>query len=357
MKALMGMKALLGMNAMRGTMRFFLFHCSLIVLTGAGLLSACSSGSSGSSGGGTIWATRTSTPVNYNTLLGVAASGSQAVAVGAAGTILTTSNGTSWTTQLLACNISPSMCPFNLHGIAGSATLFVAVGDLGIIFTATLIDITTWTQQTSGTVNRLRGVAWTGSQFIAVGDAGIILTSADGVTWSSQTVGVDDLYGVAASDSAHIAAVGAGSTILTSIDDGANWALDLSHIGDPSQILRGAAWSGNQVLIVGDFGTSATPAPTLQTSLLTTPWTPPIWTSPPPTPAVGNAMYGAVWSGKEFMAVGEDGSTQTSPDGVSWSYRGPPVSMDNLYGLTWLNKFFIAVGPGKIYTAPCQDSC
>src|SRR5882762_2800182 len=156
-----------------------------------------------------------------NTLFGVTSSASAAVAVGALGTILKSSDGISWTS-------TPSGVNAHLNGVATSGTQYVAVGDSGTIVTSP--DLIAWTPRTSGTANRLRGVAWTESQFISVGDAGTILTSADGAAWTVRTSGTaNDLYGVAGNGTQNVA-VGAGGTILSS-PTGAAWTPRTSQGG------------------------------------------------------------------------------------------------------------------------------
>jgi len=66
-----------------------------------------------------------------------------------------------------------------------SSPLFVAVGDNGTILTSS--DGTTWTSRTSGTTEYLRGGAYGNSTLVVVGLSGTILTSSDGITWTSRT--------------------------------------------------------------------------------------------------------------------------------------------------------------------------
>ena len=61
-----------------------------------------------------------------------------------------------------------------------SSPLFVAVGDNGTILTSS--DGTTWTSRTSGTTEKLRGGAYGNSTLVVVGASGTILTSSDGTT-------------------------------------------------------------------------------------------------------------------------------------------------------------------------------
>jgi fibronectin type 3 domain-containing protein len=71
----------------------------------------------------------------------------------------------------------------------------VTVGNSGTILTSS--DGTTWTSRTSGTTNNLYGVTYGNSTFVTVGDSGTILTSSDGTTWTSRTSGTtNNLYGV-----------------------------------------------------------------------------------------------------------------------------------------------------------------
>jgi hypothetical protein len=128
---------------------------------------------------GTTWAT--ATPVTPNTLNSVVWSGNQFVAVGAAGTILTSTDGSTWT------SITASPTSNTLNGIASSGGRWVAVGLGGTILTS--YDGTTWTSITASpaiTAN-LQNILWDGAQFMAVGEAGTLITSPNGVDWMAET--------------------------------------------------------------------------------------------------------------------------------------------------------------------------
>lgn len=92
-------------------------------------------------------------------LRGVAASASLAVAVGGqtTGRIFTSPDAVTWTEVLLG---TPAGA---LRGIAYDGTRFAAVGAGGSILTST--DGATWVARTSGTAERLDGIVWTGSAF------------------------------------------------------------------------------------------------------------------------------------------------------------------------------------------------
>jgi len=70
-----------------------------------------------------------------------------------------------------------------LYGVAFAGG-FVAVGSAGTILTSP--DGGIWTQQHSGTSKSLFGISYGNGSFVAVGNSGTILTSTDGVAWTSR---------------------------------------------------------------------------------------------------------------------------------------------------------------------------
>ena len=79
-----------------------------------------------------------------------------------------------------------------------STKLYVSVGDEGTILSSS--DGTTWTSGTSGTSGtseHLMGVTYGNSKFVTVGYNGNILTSSDGTYWDNSTSGTsNNLNGV-----------------------------------------------------------------------------------------------------------------------------------------------------------------
>jgi hypothetical protein len=152
----------------------------------------------------------------------------------------------------------------------------------------------TWTSRTSGTTNTLYGVAGHGAQNVVVGAGGTILTSPAGVVWTPGT------------------------------PNGGN-------------VFRSVVWSGTQFLIGGDWSGISN----VQTS-----YDGLAWTAHPSI--VGNVVNGTAWSGTRFATVGAFGTTQTSPDGISWT-DGGTTGVD-LHGVAWFKNQFITVGMfGDIY--------
>lgn len=118
------------------------------------------------------------TAVTSNNLHGLAGRYGSYVVVGENGTILSSSDGSNWVVQTL----DP---PTNLYGIDQGNGLFVAVGDSGAVYTSS--DGSSWSPQSSGIAERLEALAYTGAGFIAVGSSGAIYASETGSTWARQT--------------------------------------------------------------------------------------------------------------------------------------------------------------------------
>ena len=73
------------------------------------------------------------------------------ISVGTSGTILTSSDGSSWTERT-------SGVTANLNGVTYGNELYIVVGSSGTIITSS--DGTSWTERTSGTTNQLNAVTF-----------------------------------------------------------------------------------------------------------------------------------------------------------------------------------------------------
>ncbi len=272
---------------------------------------------------GRTWHFQTSgTPDGLN---GIAWCGSQFVAVGWFGTILTSPDGISWTSH-------SSGTSQIARGIACSGSQFVAVGGSGTIFTSP--DGVTWTSLTSSTSQSLQAIAWSGSQFVAVGDSGTILTSPDGISWTSHSSGTSQSLQAIARCGSQFVAVGLNGTILTSPDD-ISWA---THPSGTPQHLHGIACSGSQFVAVGDGGTILTSPNGIS------------WTSR--TSSTSPGLLGVASSGSQLVAVGQNGTILTSPDGISWATHSSGTPQE-LRGIACSGSQFVAVGDGgTILTSP-----
>ena len=171
------------------------------------------------------WALRNPFPTVYS-LSGIAWGNDRFIAIGDAGTVLTSSNGVSWTQR-------KSITPNPIRAIAYGNGTFVAVGgehtfmrEYCIIQTS--IDGTSWTERSSGLSIPLYGVTYANGIFFGVGEGGALVTSPDGKTWSQRATGVSaGLTSVAFGDGTFVA-VGEGGTVLSSTE-GVTWTQQKSH--------------------------------------------------------------------------------------------------------------------------------
>jgi hypothetical protein len=117
------------------------------------------------------------------------------VAVGTAGTLLTSPDGLTWTAQTSNTNNSLRHVAFGVPS-AGVGT-YVAVGDAGTIVSST--DASNWTAQSNPTTQSFYSVCFGPDlQFIAAGTVGTLAYSATGAdgSWSVGNAGSIDLYSI-----------------------------------------------------------------------------------------------------------------------------------------------------------------
>src|SRR5207245_8623170 len=111
------------------------------------------------------------------TLAAATWAGTQFVAVGLGGTILTSPDGIAWTSR----KSGPSWEA--LQGVAWSGTRLVVTSASGGTV-STSPDGIAWTGHSGVAPQALLDVCWSGSQFVAVGYSGTIITSPNGLTWT-----------------------------------------------------------------------------------------------------------------------------------------------------------------------------
>ena len=201
------------------------------------------------------------------------------IAVGRNGTVLSSSNGVSWTPPSIE-NAPPAV---DLDGVTWYQSLnplaiphrAIAVGDSGTIVTADY-GIGKWTAASSSTIGSLQDVASgllvdpkpphdASRLVVAVGDGGIILTSTTGTSWTNETSGTsENLYAVTPMPSGGFLAVGGHGLVLRSAN--------------------GSTWTPS--------GTGTT-----------------------------KSLYDVGWTNRQFIAVGDNGVIFTSPTGTTWTRR------------------------------------
>ncbi|MFZ5522749.1 MAG: WD40/YVTN/BNR-like repeat-containing protein [Pseudomonadota bacterium] len=233
------------------------------------------------------------------------------VAVGAGGaSVYSADGGATWT-----AGNSSILTAQPLRSVTQSAGTFVAVGDAGTILSST--DGVTWNARTSGTVANLNGIAH-GTGYVAVGDSSTILTSSDGNTWTTPTSWTPSLPFPAlrkvTAFGSIIVAVGDSGTIVTSKDAGSTWVAQ-NLTGSPNLVGVAAephlvandivdSWLGvvpsiQFVAIDSSGNTYTTSSSATSTNGLT-------WSAAISTGISTNAL---VSSGFGYVAVGNSGAT------------------------------------------------
>lgn len=223
-----------------------------------------------------------------------------------------------------------------LRAVAQGNNTFVAVGDLGIIFTSP--DAAVWTQQPTLS-NSLYDVTFANNLFVAVGGnftsttsfSGDIFTSPDGAHWTTQNSDTTQPLTGIAYGAGRFVAVGPRQANSVSTDNGQTW---LSY---PSPRANSIAFGAGTFVAVGDFGA-------INTSTDGTDWT--------ARPAGTNQSLNHVAFGNGlFVAVGETGTILTSPTGEVWTPRASGTTVI-LRSIAFMNNTFVATGDaGTILTS------
>jgi len=239
--------------------------------------------------GVTTWTPPTSLPVGTTSLSAVIFSG-QFVALGIDGSILTSTDGLTWTSPSTISTSGASMNAIAFGTVSG-AGLYVTVGTGGSIFTSS--DLVTWIPKVSNppNANELFGVAFLNGGFVATGANGTLLTSADGNNWTVQNL-------------------------------------------NTTNALRGAAFRSapTAVYVVVGAGTIVTSADGIT-------WNPPI--TLPLSPYLRSVVFGS-----RFVAVGQGGAVMFSDDGNTWSPPTTPPGTADLARVVFTPAMYVAVGAG-----------
>jgi trimeric autotransporter adhesin len=177
-----------------------------------------------------------------NDLQGIAVLSNRWVACGAAGTILVSSNLTSWV------RVDSKTTSF-LSTVETTGTGWIAAGDNGTLLTSA--DSLQWRTLASGTTGWIWRVRRFPDVLIAVGENGLILTSTNGADWSRSESGVTNWLNDVVFVADTFYAVGNQGTVLAS-DDARRWV----NIGTiTGRSLYGAATIDGQLVAVGFDGT------------------------------------------------------------------------------------------------------
>jgi photosystem II stability/assembly factor-like uncharacterized protein len=283
-----------------------------------------------------VWHLRTSNTVNA--LNGIANGGGIFVAVGSAGTILTSPDGVNWAA-------STSGTALALNGVTFGNATFVAVGDQGTILMSS--DGIVWTPSTSGTPLPLRGVTFGNGTFVTVGDSGTILTSPDGAVWTKRPAGITVfetsafLIGVTFGNNQFVIVGGQSAplqprAIVLTSPDGTNWTQEQVF---PALLSR--VTFGNGIFVAAGHeafcslsGICSPSGSALFESADGKSWVKTFSPLFAADVAFGNGT---------FVVVGGSGTILASSDGFNWVNKNSG-SVSHLSGEAFGNRSFVAVG-------------
>ena len=102
------------------------------------------------------------------------------IAVGEAGTIVTSADGLNWTA-------APVANATDYYGLTSAGSVAVVAGDNGTILTSA--DGQTWTPRPTPLTRNLHAVHYADGLCVASGRKGTLLTSPDAVTWTARVSG------------------------------------------------------------------------------------------------------------------------------------------------------------------------
>lgn len=167
--------------------------------------------------------------------------GSQYVAVGNYGTIMTSSDGAGWNLELAPTGAVDKV----LLGVGGRSGLVVAVGTGGTILTSE--NGVTWSLVTPPPVtNDLQGITYWQGRFFSTGGGGSVLSSSNGNSWTVRTnLGATFLSSIAGS-AGRLVVVGQRGAMFTSAD-GEMW--QPVHTGTTNWLYRVRAFEAGWVAV------------------------------------------------------------------------------------------------------------
>jgi hypothetical protein len=307
-----------------------------------------------------VWHWRNPLPQG-NSLNAIAYGNGLYVAVGAAGTVLTSADATNWTRRI-------SGTFEQLNSITFGNNQFVAVGAFGAIVTSA--DGILWAPQYGGTFFSLNGVTFGNGMYVVVGENNTIITSIDGIMWVSRSSGRFFLSDVAYGNNRFVAV---GSAVLTSSDglnwfrqpldlalgtiafangifvggagspvasggiwisvNGADWQLRQSFEGE----VRGITYGAGKWAVVGTMEAYSVGVIYVSSNAIN-------WNL---THTNSNPINGATFGAGRFVATLENGTVLLSENAVTWA-NPLPEPLSELYGwqdVAYSENGFAVVGP------------
>lgn len=272
------------------------------------------------------------------------------VAVGDEGTLFTSTDGRLWIQREVPADIS-------LAAVAFGNGIYVAVGLGGGIVRSS--DSAEWTPVTAPMDKNLYDVTFGGGRFVAVGQDSAIVTSVDGLTWENRTVASEaDLYGVAWGNNMYVAA-GGGTSLILSSPDGLSWTKRTAGYDDLT--FAAVAYAGDAFVLAANYDAM------LETVTVPTRWAVFYFRSVDGTSwqkmtwqetyvwKRSSWVRGMLWTGSQLVSFGDNGSAQTSPDGMRWANH---TSAGNavIVGIASCAETYVGVGTEDAFNGAVYSS-
>ena len=248
----------------------------------------------------------------------------------------TSDDGLTWTIDESVDDIA------RLEGVAYGNDKYIGVNDTSIFSSANGIE---WPHHYEGDETEkgisLNSIAYGNNRFVAIGDRGAIIISSDGISWTKLHCGdFNDAWLNSVIYAADMFIAVGEDTIVTS-EDGMIWA---ERYADYSfKTLNGITYGNNTFLAVG-YDTLSEDSVTL---------TSPdgkMWTEQ--AAVKGKKLLGVTYGNNIFVAVGREGALLTSQDGITWTSQTAVTTYD-LNTVAYGNGIFVAVNEsGTILTSP-----
>jgi len=268
----------------------------------------------------------------------IGAGGRRHTGVTSAGGIMSSPDGVTWTLKHTSVNAT-------LWDITCGKGCYVAVGgqsnSWGSRYICSSPDGEVWTERSvAGELSssaRLYSVIYDGIRFVAAGattgnslDA-YVATSGDGITWTYQQSAGTPGFSFVASNAAgtRLVAVGSPGNIYASDDGAHTW---IRQTVGTTKTLTDAAWSGSVYVAVGYQGT-------IQSSTDGINWT--VRQS-----NTTNDLNQVEFAGGSFIAVGKNGTIVTSIDGINWTVQSSGTTQGLKAIAYGAGRFIVTGGSG-----------
>ncbi|MCX7748892.1 MAG: dockerin type I domain-containing protein [Clostridia bacterium] len=162
----------------------------------------------------------------------------------ATGIICTSADGIFWSTSWGTSYPGPNNV---LHDLAYNGNMFVAVGDAGTMVTS--LDGVTWTLKPPDTSEEINAITWNGEEFVAAGHS-YLATSPDGINWTKNEMPkITGIRSLSGNQNMLVACINYYS-IFTS-QDGLTW--DHANV-EITGLIGKSIWTGKEFIVIANDG-------------------------------------------------------------------------------------------------------